>query len=142
MELKIHNFPSRLNGDEKQWVSLAASVVEELQLPMQSLNIVFTDDETLQQMHAQYLKDPSKTDVITFDLSDDENMEGEIYISIDRAEDQARTYSVTTEEEVLRLIIHGLLHLKGYDDLQEEARQVMKAQEDRLVTRFREKLNA
>lgn len=142
MELKIHNFPSRLNGDEKQWVSLAASVVEELQLPMQSLNIVFTDDETLQQMHAQYLKDPSKTDVITFDLSDDENMEGEIYISIDRAEDQARTYSVTTEEEVLRLIIHGLLHLKGYDDLQEEARRVMKAQEDRLVTRFREKLNA
>ncbi|RLD10009.1 rRNA maturation RNase YbeY [candidate division KSB1 bacterium] len=140
MEIKLHNFPEQLKGDQAQWTELSARIVQAMELNPESVQIIFTDDQTLQQMHARYLNDPSKTDVITFDLGEDGAIEGEIYISIERAEDQAREFGVSPEEEVLRLIIHGLLHLKGYDDLEEEARTIMKAQENKFVDRFRSEL--
>ncbi len=140
MEPKIHNFPPRLRGNEQDWTKLTLAILTHLELKPVSLNVVFTDDQTLKQMHTRYLNDPSETDVITFDLGEESAIEGEIYISIERAEDQARTYGVTLDEEVLRLIIHGLLHLQGYDDLQEETRKIMKEQEDSLVAYFKGKL--
>ncbi len=141
MELQIHNFPQDLRGNARQWEELSRRIVKAIELePVASLNLIFVDDPTLQKMHQQYLNDPEKTDVITFDLGDGEAVEGEIYISIDRAQDQAKEYGVSPEEEVLRLIIHGILHLKGYDDLEEEDRVVMKAQEDAFVEKFRSEL--
>ncbi len=141
MELQIHNFPEVLRGTARQWEELSRRIVLAIELePVASLNLIFVDDPTLQKLHQQYLNDPEKTDVITFDLGDGEAVEGEIYISIDRARDQAKEYGVTPEEEVLRLIIHGILHLKGYDDLEEEDRVVMKAQEDAFVEKFRSEL--
>ncbi len=141
MELQIHNFPQVLRGNARQWEELSRRIVKAIELePVASLNLIFVDDPTLQKMHQQYLNDPEKTDVITFDLGDGEAVEGEIYISIDRAQDQAKEYGVSPEEEVLRLIIHGILHLKGYDDLEEEDRVVMKAQEDAFVEKFRSEL--
>jgi rRNA maturation RNase YbeY len=141
MELQIHNFPEVLRGNTRQWEELSRRIVQAIELePVASLNLIFVDDPTLQKMHQQYLNDPEKTDVITFDLGDGEAVEGEIYISIDRAQDQAKEYGVSPEEEVLRLIIHGILHLKGYDDLEEEDRVVMKAQEDAFVEKFRSEL--
>ena len=137
MDLQIHNFPKNLHGSKEQWKALSLKIIQTMGLGPKLLNIIFTDDLTLQKMHQRYLNDPEKTDVITFDLGDENGIEGEIYISFDRASQQAKEYGVTLEEEVLRLIVHGLLHLKGYDDLEEEARKIMKAQENLFVERFR-----
>ncbi len=110
-------------------------MADELNLKADSVNVVFVDDSTLRAMHRQYLDDDTFTDVMTFDLGE-ENIEGEIYISTDRALAQADEFGVTPEEEVVRLIIHGLLHLKGYDDTTEKLRSEMKQMEDRLVEKY------
>jgi rRNA maturation RNase YbeY len=86
-------------------------------------------------MHGEYLNDPSKTDVMTFNLGDDE-IEGEIYISYDRAVEQAKENQVDIFNEITRLVIHGLLHLAGYDDNAEADRAVMKKLENELVESF------
>ncbi len=140
MAIKIFNFPDRLKGNEEQWTALTEDLIKAVQLNPETLNVIFTNDSTLKEMHERYLNDPSETDVITFNLGDEDKIEGEIYISIDQAVRQAAEFAVSAEEEVLRLIAHGLLHLKGFDDLQEEARREMKEHEDRLVQQFRERL--
>ncbi len=140
MEIQIHNFPTELPGKAQNWEELTEHILKEVDLNTKSLNVVFVDDNTLQAMHLEYLNDPQKTDVMTFDLSDGDDLEGEIYISADRAQEQAREYQVSFAEEVLRLIIHGILHLKGYDDLKAEDQKLMKEQEDRLVQIFKESL--
>ncbi len=109
-------------------------VFDELHIETINLNIIFVDDPTLAQMHKDYLNDPGETDVITFSLSEDdaEEIEGEIYLSIDRAREQAKIYKVTIEEEVKRLVIHGILHLNGYNDLEDGESNIMKNEENRL----------
>ncbi len=140
MEIQIHNFPAQLTGRVGEWETLARQVAEDLGMEIETLNIVFVDDETLQKMHLEYLNDPDKTDVITFDLSEGDKVEAEIYISSERADAQALEYGVTFSEEVLRLIIHGLLHLKGYDDLEPEKKKIMKQEEEKLVSKFRNQI--
>lgn len=83
-------------------------------------------------MHETYLQDPAFTDVMTFNLGTDD-IEGEIYISIDRVKENAELYAVSLKEEICRNIIHGLLHLKGYTDKTAVDRKPMKKLEDQLL---------
>ena len=140
MEIQIHNLPDALPGSPETWKKLVDSLIRELQMEVESLNIVFVDDATLQKMHLEYLNDPQKTDVITFDLSEGARIEGEIYISSERAAEQAKEYGVPFAQEVLRLIIHGILHLKGFDDLEAQDRKIMKQEEERLVQKYWQEL--
>ena len=114
---------------------MITNVCDEIGLRAESVDIIFVDDETLKNMHAEYLDDPTYTDVITFDLGE-EASEGELYISLERAQDQADTYNVPYFTEIKRLIIHGILHLKGYDDIDETKRAEMKTVENRLVEKY------
>jgi len=135
MKIQIHQTDPSIQINEQQYKDLCRRVVSEIKLNAASCALVFVNDQTLKRMHAQYLDDPTKTDVITFNLGD-ESIEGEIYISTDRARVQAKIYSVTPEEEIVRLIVHGLLHLKGYDDREEKDRIILKEEENRLVEMF------
>ena len=85
---------------------------------------------TLKEMHRQFLDDDSFTDVMTFNLSEIPPIESEIYISIDRARDNANQYEVSYLNEIMRLIIHACLHLAGHEDYDETKRAKMKAKED------------
>ncbi len=102
------------------------------------INIVLISDEFITQIHEEYLKKKMPTDVISFNLSEDfeDYFEGEIYISIDRAQDQANTYNVSLTCELYRLIAHGILHLLGFDDTTEKEREIMKEQEDKILKNF------
>ncbi len=111
----------------------AQRTADELRLTSGDLSVVFLDDESLAEMHGTYLDDPSPTDVITFDLSDDDVFEAEIYISVARAREHAAQFNVSWESEVIRLVIHGMLHLAGFDDRNKSAYERMKKEEDRLV---------
>ena len=102
-------------------------------LQPESIDIILVDDDTLREMHKIYLDDDSVTDVMTFNLSDDKSIEGEIYISVPRATAQSLEYGVTLLQELVRLIIHGCLHLAGYDDQVEDNLKEMKNIEDKLV---------
>ena len=88
------------------------------------VRIIFMDNNEIRQLNAKYLNHDWTTDVITFP-SDENEMEGEIYIGAELASEQAKDYGVSFSNEIVRLAIHGTLHLLGYDDSTESERQVM-----------------
>lgn len=88
------------------------------------------------RVNEQFLQHEGSTDVITFDYGEGNaptELRGEIFISIPDAVKQAREFRTTWQSELARYIIHGLLHLRGYDDLQSAKRRVMKREENRLL---------
>jgi rRNA maturation RNase YbeY len=96
------------------------------------INVVLVSDQDLLEMNRKHLQHDYFTDVITFPL-EASPLEGEIYISIDRAREQAEEYGVGLYDEVRRLAIHGTLHLAGYDDRTTGERQRMRDLEDRYL---------
>ncbi len=84
---------------------------------IKELNYVFCSDAYLLEMNQSYLNHDSYTDIITFDNSEtNENVLGDIFISIDRIKENAKNFGVTETDELQRVMIHGLLHLLGYGD--------------------------
>ncbi len=131
MEIALHNAHPGVSLDEKNVRQLIRQVSGELDINMDSCAVICTDDARIGELHQTYFNDPDTTDVITFDLGE-RATEGEIYICVDQAARQAAAFGVSTPNEIRRLIIHGLLHLAGYDDREENDRVKMKAMEDRL----------
>lgn len=95
------------------------------------LNYIFCSDPYLLDINKKYLAHDYFTDIITFESSEEEGViSGDIFISVDRAKENAKEYKVSLEEEIQRLIIHGLLHLIGYKDGSDEEKLIMRKKED------------
>ena len=101
-----------------------------------SVNVVLVDDDYLLEVNKNFLNHNYKTDVISFDLNGDGEIDGEIYVSVERALVQARRYKVQVEREVLRLIIHGILHLTGWQDKTRSEKLRMRKRENEFIERF------
>lgn len=97
----------------KDW--LKAVIIKENKIPGE-INIVFMGDEELKEINSKYLKHDLYTDVITFNYNIKNEISGDIFISYDRILENSAKYGAETENEVNRVIIHGLLHLLGYND--------------------------
>jgi probable rRNA maturation factor len=101
------------------------------------LNYIFCDDDYLLEINKQYLDHDYFTDIITFDNSEEDNvLEGDIYISVDRVKENAATFDADFETEMRRVLIHGLLHLMGYQDSDEKLKNEMRAKEDQYLLLF------
>lgn len=137
MIIEIHNLKSDLKIKKSTINKVIQLTCQELNLNFKTCQIIFVDDETLRNMHEKYLSDPTLTDVMTFNLGEIE-IEGEIYISEDRIKENALQYSVSIQNEVCRNIIHGILHLKGFNDIKESEKEEMKTYEDRLLSTINE----
>jgi probable rRNA maturation factor len=97
--------------------------------------IIFTSDEFLRKMKKKYFNIDVYTDVITFNLEEmDKPLDGEIYISAQRAGENAKKYGVAWKDEIIRLIIHGSLHLLGYDDRTEDEKEIMTSLENKYIS--------
>jgi rRNA maturation RNase YbeY len=95
------------------------------------LNFIFTSDDILFELNQQYLGHSTLTDIITFDMSDKEKkVEGDVYISIERARENAKKFNEPVDREIRRLIIHGVLHLAGYKDKTLSEKEQMTAREE------------
>jgi len=100
------------------------------------LNYVFCSDEYLLKINQDYLKHDTLTDIVTFDNSDDVNLiEGDIFISYIRVKENGETFG-TSETELHRVMVHGLLHLLGYKDKKKEDKTLMTEKEDFYIKRF------
>jgi rRNA maturation RNase YbeY len=101
-----------------------------------SLNYIFCSDRFLHSINLKYLQHDTLTDIITFDLneSNDNLIEGEIYISIDRVKENAEKYSHNFNNELLRIIIHGALHLMGYNDNTSQQKEEMRKKEEACLS--------
>jgi probable rRNA maturation factor len=108
-----------------------ADVIEQNDQELVSLTYIFCSDEYLHQINLEYLDHDTLTDIITFDNADIEGtIEGDIFISIDRVRDNAATHSTSFENELHRVIIHGVLHLLGFKDKTPEQEATMRKLED------------
>lgn len=102
---------------------------------IQTLNYVFCTDEELLEYNREYLDHDYYTDIISFPMNNDP-IEGDIMISIDRVKDNATTYSVDFTTELKRVMAHGLLHFLGYDDHQEDDIKLMRQKEKEAIELF------
>lgn len=100
------------------------------------LTYVFVDDETLFQINMEHLQHDTYTDIITFDLGDgvSHEVDGEIYISIDRVRENAISHQQTSEREMVRVISHGLLHLLGLKDKTVSQAKEMRQEEEACLS--------
>lgn len=101
-----------------------------------SLSFIFCSDSFVHNMNKKFLNHNELTDILTFDLSEVPGTElfGEIYISIDRVKENAMKFNVTFNQELKRVIIHGVLHLIGYDDKSPAKAQKMREKEDACLS--------
>jgi len=95
------------------------------------INIIFCSDEYLYKLNMGYLHHNTYTDIISFDFSEEKGViSGDIYISVDRARDNAKKFKQLLKNELSRLIIHGTLHLCGYKDKSQKDKALMTQKED------------
>ncbi len=101
-----------------------------------SISVVCISDGVSRRMNRTYLRHDYATDVISFSLGEGDVVEGELYVNLDRARVQARRYGVSPARELMRLVIHGTLHLVGFDDGCEDERERMRMREDKYLARL------
>jgi rRNA maturation RNase YbeY len=97
------------------------------------ISVVLVDSGVMRTLHRAYLKRDATTDVISFPLESGRNLEGEIYVNLDRARRQGKECGVSFSNELARLVIHGTLHLMGYDDTRTSPALRMKKKEEQYV---------
>jgi rRNA maturation RNase YbeY len=100
------------------------------------INYIFCDDEYLLNLNEQYLDHDTLTDIISFDYSVGNEIHGDIFISTERVLENAADFKVTFEEELQRVLVHGVLHYCGYKDKSEADEQLMRSKEDEKIKMF------
>jgi rRNA maturation RNase YbeY len=95
------------------------------------------DRRSIRALNNKFLRHDYVTDVISFDLSSQSVLEGEIYICFDQAVDQAKVYKVPVSNELLRLVAHGMLHILGYNDRSQKDRSAMLKLGDRYISKLK-----
>lgn len=118
----------------KKWLK---KVAETEGFKMKNLNYIFCSDEYLHKINVEYLEHDTYTDIITFDNSEEESdIEGDIFVSIERIKDNSQKLKTAFEDEFKRVLVHGLLHLCGYDDHSDEDELMMRNKEDFYIQQF------
>jgi len=101
-----------------------------------NLNFVFCNNETLNDFKLKYFNDDVLTDIVTFPLRNDSELEAEIYISSEMANVNAQQFKVSLNNEISRLIVHGILHLIGFDDSSEQKKKAMFKKQEQIISNY------
>lgn len=135
---KIHFFSENIDFDlsESQKItSWIEKIIAKEGFEIQLLNYIFCNDEYLHQINLEYLNHDTYTDIITFDNSEKEKtIESDIFISVERVRENATKFEVSFENELARVLIHGVLHLLGYPDKSPEEAKIMRNKEQEALS--------
>lgn len=124
------NFSLKKRTILKQWIK---AIVENNKKEVGEISYIFCSDEQLLKINKEFLNHDYYTDIITFDYSETDVVSGDLFISIERIKDNAQTLNTSYQEELHRVIIHGVLHLLGYKDKTEEESENMRKLEDECL---------
>lgn len=100
------------------------------------INYIFCDDEYLHEINVKYLDHDTLTDIISFDYSIGNELHGDIFVSVERVADNAKDFNVSFDEELKRVLAHGILHFAGYKDKSDEDVLLMRSKEDEKIAMF------
>lgn len=127
------DFQLENESDYEQWID---AVIESEEKEPGEINYIFCDDEYLHNINMQYLNHDTLTDIISFDYCIGDLISGDIFISIERVQDNAKEYEVSFNEELLRVLAHGVLHYCGYKDKTENEALLMRTKEQEKIDMF------
>jgi probable rRNA maturation factor len=122
--------------NEESYSSWISNVILSENKTEGEISYIFCNDEYLLDLNIKHLNHDTLTDIISFDYSVGNEIHGDIYISIERVRENAIDYNVSFEEELNRVMVHGILHYSGYKDKSELDEQVMRAKEDEKIQMF------
>jgi probable rRNA maturation factor len=122
--------------NEALFESWIIDVVDSEASAVGEINYVFCDDEYLHKMNVEYLNHDTLTDIISFDYTVGNLIQGDIFISIERVKENASDFDVPFEEELKRVMCHGLLHYCGYKDKSDEDAKLMRLKEEEKIKLF------
>ena len=100
------------------------------------INYVFCDDDYLHKLNVEYLQHDTLTDIISFDYSVGNELHGDIFVSVERVRDNASDFSVSFDDELKRVLVHGVLHYCGYKDKSDADEQLMRTKEEEKMRLF------
>ena len=122
--------------DEAKYEDWLSRVIESEDKTEGEINYIFCDDDYLLKMNEEFLDHDTLTDIISFDYTMGSLISGDIFISVERVKDNAEDYNVSFDEELRRVMAHGILHYCGYKDKTDEDSQVMRAKEEEKMQLF------
>lgn len=128
-----NNFELEDNVAYEKWLQ---SVIISEEKKEGDINYIFCDDEYLHEINVKYLNHDDYTDIISFDNAVGNILHGDIFISTERVSENAEKFQVEFQEELKRVIAHGLLHFCGYKDKTDEEAQLMREKEDEKIKMF------
>ena len=127
-EFELHNEP-----EFSKWLS---AVILSENKKEGEINYIFCDDNYLLEINQQYLDHDTLTDIISFDYSVGNEINGDVFVSVERVKENAADYNVTFHEEIQRVLVHGILHYCGYKDKTESDELVMRTKEEEKMKMF------
>jgi rRNA maturation RNase YbeY len=123
-------------SNEEQLSNWISRVIASEEKKEGEINYIFCDDDYLLNLNEQYLNHDTLTDIISFDYSMGNEIHGDIFISTERVKDNATDFKVSFEEELKRVMVHGVLHYCGFKDKTEEDEALMRSKEDEKIKMF------
>ena len=123
-------------GNEDAYADWISRVILSENKKEGDINFIFCDDEYLHKLNVEYLEHDTLTDVISFDYSMGNELHGDVFISTERVAENAVDFNVTFEQEIKRVIIHGVLHYCGYKDKSDADETLMRTKEEEKIKMF------
>lgn len=123
--------------DEAKYEAWLSAIITSEEKREGEINYIFCDDEYLLQINIQYLDHDTLTDIISFDYTVGKEINGDIFISVERVKENAAEYGVSFEEELMRVMAHGILHYCGYKDKSTDDEALMRKKEDEKILIFK-----
>ncbi|MDH7913734.1 rRNA maturation RNase YbeY [Winogradskyella sp. SYSU M77433] len=121
--------------NEAQFSAWISKAIQEESCKEGEINYIFCTDDYLYKINVNFLDHDTLTDIISFDYSVGKELHGDIYISVDRVKENADDFKVSFEDEISRVMIHGVLHYCGYKDKTDKDQEVMTAKEDYYLSK-------
>ena len=122
--------------NEAQYEDWISRIIESEGFDEGEINYIFCDDEYLHKINVEYLDHDTLTDIISFDYSVGNVLQGDIFVSVERVLDNANDFNVSFDEELKRVLSHGVLHYCGYKDKSPEDEALMRSKEEEKMQMF------
>jgi probable rRNA maturation factor len=131
------NYESEFTLENEEAIAtwLSAVIVSENKTEGE-INYIFCDDEYLHKINLEYLNHDTLTDIISFDYTMGNEISGDIFVSVERVLDNSKDYNTSFDDELKRVLVHGVLHYCGYKDKGETEEVLMRSKEDEKLTMF------